>query len=123
MNFINNINLIVSFRRRIGHLVNNFPNIVHTVIGRRIDFDDVHTDAGRNGLTGRALSAGTAVYGMLTVHRSGKNLGDGCFSRSSRPAEKVRVPDPPCLNLISQRRYNMFLPFYILKAIRPEFPV
>ena len=41
VHFINDINFIFSFDRRVLDLVNQFTNFIDSVVARRINFDDV----------------------------------------------------------------------------------
>jgi hypothetical protein len=66
-------------------------DIVHAVIAGGIYLNHVDRTGTEYGLTCRALAAGFAVDRMLAVDRAGKYLRDGCFSRSSRAAKKIRM--------------------------------
>ncbi len=87
MHFIDDIDLVFSFRGRIGDLLPDLPDIVHAVVGRRIDLNDIHGRAGRNGPAGCTCPARISILRMLTVDRPGKDLRDGRLSGSSCPAE------------------------------------
>ena len=87
MHLVNDIDLKSALRRRIGHLIHNLTNIVHTVVGGGINLNHIHADARRNRLTTRAFPARTPFHGVLAVHRPRKYFRYRGFSRSPCPTE------------------------------------
>ena len=75
MHLIDNVDLVFSCGGRIGDLLPDLTDVVHTVVGCGIDLDDVHGSARSDGLAGRTFPAGISVHGMLTVDGLCQNLG------------------------------------------------
>ena len=123
MDLVYDIDFIISFRGAVGDLLPDLTDIVHAVIGRRVDLDNVHGRARLDGFAHLALVAGASVHRMAAVHRFGKDLGHRGLTGSPCPAEQIGVADAVRLDLIGQRSDNMVLPFHICKIIGPEFSV
>ena len=100
MHFINDVHLVSALRRRVLHLVPNLADIIHTVVGGRINLDDIHRCLTLNCPAHGTLAAGTPVHRMLTVHRPGKYLRHRCLSRSPGTAEQIGMSDAPETYLI-----------------------
>ena len=77
----------------------------------------------RNLAAHTALAAGAAVHRMFTVDCPCKDLGNTRLTGSARPAEEVRVPDPPGVDLIFQGLYDMVLTPDLFKGRRTPFSV
>ena len=123
VNLVDNIDLVLAFRRRIRHLFPDFPDVVHTVIGRRVDLDHIHGRTCGDRTAGRAFSARIPVHRMFAVHRPGKDLRDSRLSGSSGSAEQIGMPDAVSADLVLQCCHNMILTLYIRKFRRAEFSV
>ena len=123
MNLVNNINLVFSLCRRIGNLIHNFPDIVHTVVGGRINLDYVHARPCANSPADSAFPAGAAVCRGFAVHCFCKNFGNGSLTRTSCAAKQIGMADTVRLYLIFQCGYNGILTFYLLKSSRSKFSV
>ena len=123
MHLVDDVNLIFPLRRRVGYLIHNFPDVVHAVIGGRIDLDHVHAGTSRNGAAASALPTGRAVHRMLTVDGFRKNFRYGCLSGSSCSAEQIGMSDSFGSYLIFQSRNNVVLSLYVLKTFRAKFTV
>ena len=123
MHLVDDVHFIISLCGTVGHLFPDFPDVVHTVVGRRVNLDNIHGRTFVNGPACGTLVAGTPVYRMLTVYRFCQNFGNRGFTGTSGSAEKIRMSDSISFYLIFQRCYNMFLPFYVFKVLRAEFTV
>ena len=104
MNLVDNVYLIVSFCRAIGHFLADFTDVVHTVVGCGIDLDHVHRGAGLYRLTHFTFTTGASIYRVLA-------------------AEQIGVSDTVRLDLIGQRGHNVILALDIIEIIRSELPV
>ena len=123
MHLVNNVNLVFPFRRGIGHLVTDLPDIINAVIGRSVNLYHIHGGAGVDGAAGSTFIARISVHRMLTVHRSCKNFGDTGLSRSSCPAEQVGVTDSIRHNLVFQSCNDRILSFHLTKGVRTELTI
>ena len=123
MHFIDDIHLISSLCRTVGYLFPDLTDIVYTVVGSRIDFNDVHGNTGCNIFTHGTFPAGTSVYRMFTVDCFCKNLRYSSLSGSSCATKQICMSNSICLYLILQCCDNMILSFYIFKFRRTEFTI
>ena len=123
MHLIDDIHLISSLRRTVGYLFPDLTDIVHTVVGSRIDLNDVHGSTGCNIFAHGTFPAGTSVYRMLAIDCLCKNLRYCCLSGSSCATEQICMSDPVRLYLILQRCDNMILSFYVFKFRRTKFTI
>lgn len=95
MNLVNDVDAVAPIRRRVLHLLPDIADIFHTIVGCRIDLHHIEGSSFRNLAAHTALAAGAAVHRMFTVDCPCKDLGNTRLTGSARPAEEVRVPDPP----------------------------
>ena len=123
MNLVNDVDAVAPIRRRVLHLLPDIADIFHTIVGCRIDLDHIHGCSRLYRPTGRALITWTAVHRLLTVDCPCKDLGNTRLTGSARPAEEVRVPDPPGVDLIFQGLYDMVLTPDLFKGRRTPFSV
>ena len=123
MHLVDDVDLVFSFRRRIGNFIHNFPDIIHAIIAGCINFNYIHAGPRSNSLTGGTAPTGASLSGMLTINCLSKQFGYGCFSRTSGSAKKIGMAKTVCLYLILQCGHNVVLAFYIFKIIRSEFTV
>ena len=123
MHLVDDVDLVFSLRRGIGYLVDDLTDIVHTVVGSRIDLDDIHAGSRRNRLTNTAFPTGAILCGVFTVHCFRKNLCHRSLTGTSRSGEQIRMTDPVRPQLILQCRHDMILTLDIGKSVRAEFPV
>ena len=123
MNLINNIYLIPPFCRAVRYFLPDLADIIHAVVRRRVDLDHIHRSSRRHRTAHGTLAARTSVLWMLAIHRLGKYLRHASLTRSAGPAEQIRMPDAPRLDLVLQCLYNGVLPFHIFERIRPELPI
>ncbi|CCY34123.1 dual specificity phosphatase catalytic domain protein [Ruminococcus sp. CAG:60] len=123
MNLVDNVYLIVSFCRAIGHFLADFTDVVHTVVGCGIDLDHVHRGAGLYRLTHFTFTTGASIYRVLAVYCLRQYFCNGCLTGSSGAAEQIGVSDTVRLDLIGQRGHNVILALDIIEIIRSELPV
>ena len=123
MHLVDDVDLVFSLRRGIGYLVNDLTDIVHTVVGSRIDLDDIHAGSRRNRLTNTAFPTGAVLCGVFAVHCFRKNLRHRSFTGTSRSGEQIRMADPVRPQLILQCGHDMILTLDIGKSIRTKLPV
>ena len=123
VNLVDNVYLIVSFSRTIGHLLTDLTDIVNAVIGRCIDLDHVHGGASLYRLTHVTFTTGTSIYRMLAVYCFCQYFCNGSLTGSSGAAKQIRVTNTVMLDLIGQGSYNVILSLDIVKIIRSELPV
>ena len=123
MHLVDDVDLVFSLRRRIGYLVDDLTDIVHTVVGSRIDLNNIHAGSRRNRLTNTAFPTGAVLCGVFAVHCFRKNLRHRSLTGTSRSGEQIRMADPVRPQLILQCGHDMILTFDIGKSIRTKLPV
>ena len=123
MNLIDNINLVFPFRRRIGYLLHNLPDIIYTIVGRSINLNHIHAGSCCNRLTNPAFSAGAVLRGVFTVYHLCKYLCDSSLSGPSGACKQICMADTIRPKLILQGGHNMILPLYISKPCRAKLSV
>ena len=123
MHLVDDVDLVFSLRRGIGYLVDDLTDIVHTVVGSRIDLDDIHAGSRRNRLTNTAFPTGAVLCGVFAVHCFRKNFRHRSFTGTSRSGEQIRMADPVRPQLILQCGHDMILTLDIGKSIRTKLPV
>ena len=123
MYLVDDVNLVFSLRGAILHLLTDLADVVHAVVGGRIDLDDVHGDPAGNRFAGRALPTGASIHRVFTIHGLGKNLGNRSLSGSPRTTKQVCMPYTIRLYLIAKSSDDMILSFYIFKFLRTKFPI
>lgn len=123
MNLVNDVDAVAPIRRRVLHLLPDIADIFHAIVGCRIDLHHIEGSSFRNLAAHTALAAGAAVHRMFTVDCPCKDLGNTRLTGSARPAEEVRVPDPPGVDLIFQGLYDMVLTPDLFKGRRTPFSV
>ena len=123
VHFVYDIDTFFHHCRRKNSLLPQGTDIVHAVIGGRVQLHNVHHAALGNGPTGRAFTAGVAVDGMLAVDCFGKDAGTGGFARAANACEQVGMGQMPGDNLVAQRISNMLLTDHIIKGLRTPFAI
>ena len=116
MYLIDNVHLKTALRGPVSHFLTDFTDIVHTVVGGRVDLNDIHGSPCLNGPTGRTFVAGTSIHRMLTIDRFCQNLCHRSLTGTPGTAEKIGVAKAVCAHLIFQCFNNMILPFNLIKG-------
>ena len=100
VHLVYDINFVFSFCRAVCYLFPDFTDIIYTVIGCRINFDNIHGTSCRNCFTACTFSTRASIYGMFAVDCLGKYFCDGCLTGSSRSTEQICMADTVCLYLV-----------------------
>jgi len=78
------------------HLLGQGAHLAHTVVGGGVELDDVVADATLEVAAGVALAAGLSVGGaVLAVDGLGEDARAARLAHAARPAEEVRLGQPP----------------------------
>ena len=110
MNLINDIDLVFSGLRRYAHLFDQAANIIHRIVGRRIQFVNVERVAVLEALAGVANTACLALRRqVLAVDGFCKDTGAGRFTDAPRTAEQEGLRKLVVFYSIFQRVGNMLL--------------
>ena len=90
MDFVDDVDLFLSFDRGVTDAVDEVSDLVDAIIARRVDFDDVWVGVRIDCLAVGALVA-LMTDALLAVQSLGEKAGHGGFSGSARAAEKIGV--------------------------------
>mgnify|MGYP006961793533 CR=1 FL=1 len=121
MNFVDDINFVRAVGRHVFDVLTQLSDLIHTVVGRTVDFVNVYCMAGRNVLAGTALVAGGGGRFRLTIQCLGQNARNSGLARSPRAGEKQCMRHPPGGNRVSEGAGDMLLLENVRKALRPVF--
>jgi 1,2-phenylacetyl-CoA epoxidase PaaB subunit len=83
MNLVNDVDFVFSLGRAVFHFLTDLTNVIHTIVGCRIDLNYIHGIARCDCFAGRTFPTGTAIHRMFAVDRLCKNLGDRRLTGSS----------------------------------------
>ena len=108
--------------RRVARLIAQVADVIHTVVGRRVNLGHVQHRAVQNAAARRTLVARIAVHRMLAVDCAREIFAQVVLPVPRVPVNKyawLKRPDCSC----AQRVRNMLLPNHIRKRLRPPFAV
>jgi len=123
MHFVDDVHTHLNLRGSINCIIAEITNIIHTVIGRCIDLQHIHTGTGINCKTGFAAITGITVLWVLTIYCLSQNFGAAGFTCSPRTGEQVRMTQTATLQLGFQRLRNRKLTHNIIKCLRSIFTI
>ena len=109
--------------RRVARLIAQVADIVHTVVGRRVNLGHVQHRAVQNAAARRTLVARIAVHRMLAVDCAREDLRTGGLAGAARACKQICMAQTSGLQLRAQRVCDMLLPDHIRKRLRPPFAV
>ena len=107
----------------IARLITQVADIVHAVVGSRVDLGHIEHRAVQNAAARRALVARVAVHRVLAVDRACQDLGAGGLARAARAGEQVGMAQPPGLELRAQGIRDMLLADHVRERLRPPLAV
>ena len=104
-------------------LVPQGPDLIHAVVGRRVQLQHVQERPVLNAQAGGALTAGVPVHRMLAVDGLGQDLGAGSLAGAPGPCEEVGVGGPPLGHLPPQGLGDVVLADHVGKHLGPPLAV
>ena len=123
VDLIYNVHPVLDAGRRVDGLVPQGADVVHAVVGRRVQLQHVQQAAAVDPLTGGALAAGIPVRGVEAVDGLGQNLGAGGLAGAPGAGEEVGVAQPPLLHLPAQGAGDVLLSHHVLEGPGPPLAV
>ena len=90
-------------------IVSHLADLIHRVVGRGVDLQNVEIGGRRERLAHLAFAAGRAVFGTETVDRTGKDLRHRCLAGATGAREEIGVTDVARTDLVDKRPYDMIL--------------
>ena len=119
---VNDEDFIFALLRLKTDLVNQGTNVFHAVVRSRVELDDVERSVVVKGIARRAGIAGLEVRtGVLAVEYFGQYSGTSSLAYPPRAAKEEGLRQMVVAQRVLQRRRDMLLPCYVLKARRPVF--
>ena len=90
-------------------VIAEFANLIHAIVARAVDFENIEADSLGYLSAGVTDSARIDRRALDAVYSLGQNAGRRSLARAARPDEKVSVSQAPLLNRILQRSNNVIL--------------
>ena len=104
-------------------LIPQGPDLVHAVIGGGVQLQNIQKAAAFQPQTAGTLTAGVAVYRVLTVDGLGQNFGAGGLAGAPGAGEKVGVGGASLRHLLFQGFGDVLLPDDIGEHLGPPLAV
>ena len=123
VDLVHDINAVLHARGRVDRLIAQRTNMIHAVVGRRVQLQNIQQTAVVDPKAGRALVARITVNRMLAVDRLGQDLRAGGLARAARSCKEIGVAEPPLRHLAAQRFGDVLLSDDIRECLRPPFAV
>ena len=123
MDLVDDIDPLFDSGGGVDGLVPQGPDLVHTVIGRGVQLQDVQKAAVLNAKAGGAGAAGVPVHGMLAVYGLGENFRAGGLSGAPGAGEEVSVGGAAFGHLLLQGLGDMGLPRDVREGLGPPLAV
>ena len=123
MYLVDNVHPFFYLGGGVNGIVPQIPDVIHTIVGCRIDFQDIHTGAVINGLTGAAAIAGIAIVRVEAVYRLGQNLGAGGFACTPGAGKQIGMAHLAGHQLVFQSLRDRHLTGNIVKCLRTIFTI
>ena len=120
MHLVDNVYAVLSLRWRILHLVPDLADIIHAVIGGRVDLQDVQVVLLGERLAGRTDPAGLAVLRIFTVDGPREDARGRGLARPARAVEQIGVRDAAGLDLVLERLHDRPLAHHVAEAVRAK---
>ena len=115
---VEDVDLVTSGHRRIGHLLAQVADVVDGVVRRRVHLDDV--ERGRAGDRDARVTHPARLDGRATlaVQAGGQDLGHARLACPARAHKQVGVVDLPALHGVAQGAYDVLLADDVGEAAR-----
>ena len=121
VHFVDDIDFVLTGRRRILGVFQHLADVVDTGIGGGIDFQQIDKTAAVDFAATAALAARLAVVRVFTVQAFGQNPRDGGFADPAGTGEQIGMVQAAFIERVFQRFDHVFLTNQIGKVFRPPF--
>src|ERR1051326_6414951 len=122
VHLIDDVNLIMTLRRRVAHVVAQLAHIINAPVAYSVDLDHIETVACGDLLAVIAFSARRDRRTLDAIERLGQNSPSRSLADATRPNKQVRMSKPILFDCIFQSARDMRLSHEIIKSLRPIFP-
>ena len=109
MNFIDDIDFVLSLIGFEPRLLDEITHIFYAIVARSIDLDTVEHDSILECMTIPTFMAGIPILKIRTIHSLRKDTLTGRFSRSARSMKEVGMSNSTSLEAISQYSRDVVL--------------
>ncbi len=123
MHLVDNVYLILSFGGSITYLFAQFAYIVHRIVARCVNLQNIDVIGVAKLFALRTFAAWRAILRIKTIDRLGKNPCDRGLACAARTGKKIRMRYASALNLIGKSANDMFLTDYLIKGVRSVFAI
>ena len=121
VHFVDDVDLVAAFRRRILDLVADRAHVIHTIVRRAVYLQHIQRVPCRNLTAILAFAARLSILEIQAVERLGEDAGGGGLANPARTHEQVRMTNPVCLDGVLQGPGNMLLPHDFGESLRAPF--
>ena len=115
VHFVDDVHLVATRHRGVLGVIAKLANIVHRVIRRTVDLDDIHAASLEHVCTRGTLVAWLMVCAIGAIQRSRENACARGLPHTTRPRKHIGMMNPPLTDGIFERRRNMLLSNHIRK--------
>src|SRR5699024_8886136 len=123
MDFVYDIDLILSLRRGIIRTFTNQANLLNSIITSSIDLDHIFLPTFSNRMAHLTFIAGLSIMTIGTIDGLSKNFSSTCFSGSSRSCKQISMRNLILKDRIFQCLSNCLLSYHIRKTLRAPYSV
>ena len=117
MDFVDDIDFVVSFDWGVSHFLNEITDLVNAIIGSGVDLNDVWVIAIGDFLAVLALVA-LMAKAFFAVEGFGEKSRHGGFASSTRAGEKISVGHLSGREGVLERAHNRFLASDLFESLR-----
>ena len=123
MHFVNQIDFIASFHRRIGHVIKQIARIIHAGARGGIYFNQIGKTSTINFQAMFAAPAGMAAHALFkTIQRFGKDARNRGFAHAAGAGKEIGMMEAIIIQCISQCFCHMLLANQFVKIFRSPLP-
>ena len=123
MDFVDDINFEAPFAGAKAHLVAQLADIVHAVVGGRVDLDQVNHTSFGDCPAGCATVAGALAFWRAAVEGLGQDAGRAGLAGAAWPGEQIGVGNPIVPQRVLQRAGHVFLADDFVECLAAPFTI
>jgi D-aminopeptidase len=118
VDFVDNIDLEMALARGVTNVVAQLANLLHAVVARTVDFQDVEAITRSNFLAAIANAAGRNGRAIHAIECFGQDARRGRFPDSARANKQIGVSEPVLFDRILERPRDVRLADKVVKSLR-----
>ena len=121
VDFVDEENFVGSAGGSVLGFLTQVADVLHAVVARSVDFENVEAVALRDFFAGVANSAGIGRGAFLAVQRFGEDAGGRGFADAARPDEQIGLREAVGPDGVLQGAGDMLLPHDLRKGLGAVF--